>query len=156
MWEQIHFQQESIPVGCELPSCIDCTSFNSHYQMSLPKGSSNEQVWTSLQWLPPDVTSRGPWCQEGAWLGSGEVPRFDIWGDGWSQRKFSGLIFGRRGLYSEVQCIMGNDHIMTPVNRQTKRHKWKHYLPATSLAGGNESSRKYIFCTTSIFTDYTE
>ena len=27
---------------------------------------SSEQVWTDLQWWPPDVTSRGPW--------SGQVP----------------------------------------------------------------------------------
>ena len=32
------------------------------------------------------------------------------------------------GLYSEVQCIMGN-------GEQTDRHKWKHTFPATSLTG---------------------
>ena len=26
-----------------------------------------------------------------------------------------------------------------PVNIMTDRHDWKHYLPATSLAGGNEA-----------------
>ena len=39
------------------------------------------------------------------------------------------------GMYSEDQCIMGNDDIGTPL--WTGRHKWKHYLPATSIAGGN-------------------
>ena len=69
------------------------------------------------------------WCQlEGGWE------------HGCGQRRFPGLIFGGRGLYSEVQCIMSNDHIGTPVNRQTNRHKWKHYLLATSSAGGNESN----------------
>ena len=35
---------------------------------------SHEQVWTGLQWLPPDVTSRGPhvWCL--GCLGLGCVP----------------------------------------------------------------------------------
>ena len=38
------------------------------------------------------------------------------------------------GLYSEVQYI-GNGHMGTPC-AQTDTHLWKHYLPATSLAGG--------------------
>ena len=45
--------------------------------MSLPEGSSNEQVWTDLQWWPPDVTSRGPklgqgvpGLMSGGWAGS--------------------------------------------------------------------------------------
>ena len=35
--------------------------------MSLCSGSLNEQVWTGLQWSPPDATSRGPkvWCPGG-------------------------------------------------------------------------------------------
>ena len=40
------------------------------------------------------------------------------------------------GMYSEVQCIMGEGHIQTPCEK-TKRHEWKHYLPSTLLAGGN-------------------
>ena len=36
---------------------------------------------------------------------------------------------GGGGLYSEVQCIIGNGHM-------ADRHDWKHYLLATSLAGG--------------------
>ena len=42
-----------------------------------------------------------------------------------------------RGMYSEVQHIMGNGHMGNPVNRLTNTSK-KHYLPTTSLAGGNE------------------
>ena len=37
------------------------------------------------------------------------------------------LGLGRRDLYSEIQCIMGNGHMGTPhVNRMTDRHDWKH------------------------------
>ena len=49
-----------------------------------------------------------------------------------------GLMLGRESLYSEVQCIMGNDHMGTPLDRQT-HIPVKHYLLATSLAGGNNS-----------------
>ena len=40
-------------------------------------------------------------------------------------------------LYSEVQCIMNNGH-MGPSPLWTYRRLWKHYLPATSFAGGNK------------------
>ena len=43
---------------------------------------------------------------------------------------------GGRGLNSEVHCIMGNGEMGNPCG-QTVRYLWKHYLPATSLAGGN-------------------
>ena len=42
------------------------------------------------------------------------------------------------GLYSEVQYIMGNGHMETPLLLWTDRRLWKHYLPATSFAGGNK------------------
>ena len=51
-------QQESIPVGYVLPACFDHMCFKSH-QMSALVGSWSEQVWTGIQWWPPDVTSRG-------------------------------------------------------------------------------------------------
>ena len=43
------------------------------------------------------------------------------------------------GLYSEVHLIIGNGTMgyPTPVCRMADRHYWKHYLPSTSLAGGN-------------------
>ena len=31
-----------------------------------------------------------------------------------------------------------------PVNRQTARHEWKHYLPTTSLVGGNNISKSKL------------
>ena len=41
-----------------------------------------------------------------------------------------------RGLYNEVQCIMGDGH-MGPSRGHTHPHtrEWEHYLPATSSAG---------------------
>ena len=38
---------------------------------------------------------------------------------------------------SEVQCIMDNGNMDTPMDRMMYRHDWKHYLPATSLVGSN-------------------
>ena len=35
-----------------------------------------------------------------------------------------------------VQGIMSNGHMGPPTNRQTFKHDWKHYLPATSFTGG--------------------
>ena len=45
-----------------------------------------------------------------------------------------------RGLYSDVQCIMGNGYWLHGAPyEQTDRHALlKNYLPATSLAGGNK------------------
>ena len=51
------------------------------------------------------------------------------WGQGQGQ--------GSSHLYSAVQCITGNGHMGPPLNRMTGRYLWKHYLPATSLAGDN-------------------
>ena len=39
-------------------------------------------------------------------------------------------------LYSEVQCTMANSHMPPPLDRQSR--DWKHYLPAKSLAKGND------------------
>ena len=41
-------------------------------------------------------------------------------------------------LYGDVQCSKGNGHMGAPHLRWTDRHDWKHYLPATYLAGGNK------------------
>ena len=46
-----------------------CFSFSGHHQMSLPWGIPNEQVWTGLQWSPPDVTCRGGSQNEQVWAG---------------------------------------------------------------------------------------
>ena len=55
------------------------------------------------------------------------------------------------GLYGEFQCIMGNANIGT-LCEDTGTPNWKHYLPTTSLAGGDEcgvnkaNSRGEFFC----------
>ena len=42
-----------------------------------------------------------------------------------------------------IQCIMGNGHIGTPVDRQTHTHITENnYLPATSLAGGKKMPKE--------------
>ena len=55
----------------------------------------------------------------------------------------------QEALYNEVQCIMGNGHMLTPpspwTDRMTDRHDWKHYLPAASLTPGNKlGHRAYL------------
>ena len=50
----------------------------------------------------------------------------------------------RGSLYGEIECIIGNGHMGTPswwTNILTDTHDWKHYLPATSLAGGKNEVR---------------
>ena len=53
-----------------------------------------------------------------------------------------GLNMAGGGLQSEVQCILGNGHVgpLPPGQNDwlTDRHDWKHYLAATSLAGGRK------------------
>ena len=48
-----------------------------------------------------------------------------IFEEGWGLRGSAGVMLGgwEWALYSEVQCIMGNDHMGTPVNRQTDTTK---------------------------------
>ena len=91
-------RQGRIPVGC-IYSLLALTS----HQMSVPVwGSSSEQIETGLQSWPPDVTSKG-WGGEGVGLGP----------------------CTERGLYSEVQCIMGNGHMEPPslwMDRLTYTH----------------------------------
>ena len=75
--------------------------------------SWSQQVWTGLQW----------------WKPAGRIPA---------------PCLGRGVLYSEVQCIMGNGHMgHPPPCGQTGTHQWKHYLPTTSLAGGNNFKKIY-------------
>ena len=49
------------------------------------------------------------------------------------------------GLYSKVQCIMGIWALLAPVGRMTDRRDWKHYLPATSLSGGEKRVWRLFF-----------
>ena len=76
-----------------------------------PRGSSNEQVWTGDYHQMPLVATGSMGSQ--VWWGGG-------------------------GLYSEVQCIMGNSYMgIPPIDGMMVRHNWKDYIPTTSLAGRN-------------------
>ena len=101
--------QESIPVGCILPACANCTCFNSH-QMSAPGVVSwSELSSKGLQWWPADVTSSGK--------GGSRSSKVSCLQGEWARV---------RGLYSNVQCTMGNGHMGPPTNRQT----WLKTLPS--------------------------
>ena len=69
---------------------------------------SSEQVWTGLQWWPPDVSSGGG---EGT-----QVPC--------------------QGVPYHVTYPMMHLMLLYPF-RTDNRCPWKHYLPQTSFAGGN-------------------
>ena len=85
------------------------------HQMSLTRSSTTEQVWTGFCSWPLEVTSR---------RGQG----LDWAGGGWWQ----GIPYMMR---SKASWVMAR---WDPSCEQTDTHVWlKHYLPATSLAGGN-------------------
>ena len=83
---------------CVLSACIDCNYFNSH-QMSVPVGWVSSKVNKFEQ-----VSSGGHQMSlvgQGSGLGATEVgPQVSCWGG---------------GLYNEVQCIMGNGHMLPPL-----------------------------------------
>ena len=67
--------------GCVPPTCADRTYFNSH-QMSAPvvgRGLLVTPVWAGLEWLPPDVTSKGSLYSEVPCLGSGGPVQWRPW-----------------------------------------------------------------------------
>ena len=74
-----YFEQESIPVGCILPA-LKLYMFQfwlPPLDVTLGVGvgwSFNEQVWTSLQVSPPDVTSTGWVCRGGGKYVLGVAP----------------------------------------------------------------------------------
>ena len=129
------FFKESVPVGCVPTACTDCTSSTaSRYQLG-GGGSctvrSCEHVWTGIQWWSPDVIGRGTGAGgESSRLMSGEGSRVRGRARGWA-------------LYSEVQWIWVMV-IWHPLPTWTDRHIWKHYLPATLLAGGNNQEGKPV------------
>ena len=96
--------------------------------------TSSEQVWTGLQWWPPDVTSRRMALSEQVWTGlmSREVPQ--AWCPGGYPRP--DVQRGQGDPYHMVYPIM---HMMLPTpTPRTDRHLWKHYLPTTIIVGGNK------------------
>ena len=87
----------------------------------------NEQVSTGLQWSPSDVTSRGGLGpQVWYWLEGGQYP------------------------YHITYPMM---YLTIPTPTPVDRGLWKHYLPATSFAGGSVCQYlKNKFCTIEILT----
>ena len=92
-------KQETIPVGCVPPACQPYKLQPTAVSNNGGGVSSNEQVWTGLQYWPPGVTNRGLGLELG--LGVSHVPCL--------------MVRGVRGsLFTEVQCITGNGHMGTP------------------------------------------
>ena len=141
MWLEFGEKQEIIPVGSILPTRL-------LYVLQWPAtsrqhwgASSSEQVWIGLWFWPPDVTA----VDGLKWTSLKRIlvlaTRYHQCGWGWDQGHPCWKEWvGCRGesLYSEVQCIMVNDYMGPPLDRQTDTYNWKHYLSATSLAGGNK------------------
>ena len=96
--------------------------------------SSSEQVWTCLQWWPPEVSSRGVGtlvpCQGGVTQVSGR------------EEKYPGPMSGQGETGGRVGAVMSNTSwvMVTLEPPWTDRHLCKHYLPTTSFAGGNNLS----------------
>ena len=114
-------------VATVLKCTVHCALSNRTYlghQMSVPvRGPqiSNEQLWTGLQWWPPDVSS------------GGRIPcLMSRWGSG-----------ARCACIVRSNASYGNGHMGTPL--WADKHKWKHYLPSTSLAGSNKISKTFAW-----------
>ena len=69
--------------------------------------------WTSFWFWPPNIISKRR-----------RVPRFHVWRGQWPWRVGGGL-------YGVVQCIMGNDHMGSPMYRQP----WLKTLPSRNFVG---------------------
>ena len=51
----------------------------------------------------------------------------------------------RGSLYSEVQCIMGNGHIDSPVNRQTVKINIPFLRPNNIMKDENPKDKQYVY-----------
>ena len=78
-----------------------------------------------LQWWAPDVNSRG-------------YPRSNVQGEG-----------------GTLLCDLLHDACDVTAPQQNDRHLWKHYLPATSLAGGKNSWTSCSVQQTAIYVSNT-
>ena len=105
-------EQEIIPVWCTPPSCTNLTFFNSNQVSALVVGSWSDQVWkVSID------------CHQMSLAGVPCTVRSHVW---------RGLGLG--GLWT----VRSNaSWVMVTRNSVVDKHDWKHYLPATLLAGGN-------------------
>ena len=127
MWKLNYFKQDSIPVGCVPLACQPYVSVGVRGGGGWVK---NEQVW------PPDVTSRGrvAYVQRGGVGISGGVGY--VWGVGYVR----GSGYVQRGY--PLPCDLSHDACDVtyphPNMNRTDRLLWKHYLPSTTVAGGNK------------------
>ena len=87
-------------------------------------GVLSEQIWTGFQYWPLDVTIRGSQC-------------------GWG-----GIL-----LWEKVRPGPGSGPLQRGPPPHVNRHNWKHYLPAASLADGNNVNH---FLRQQIVTNNTE
>ena len=83
--------------------------------------STNEQVWTGLQWSPPDVTNRGRGRSPGLMSGVG---RGGLW-----RGRSPGLMSGEEGTYHVTYHVT----YVTSPTPWTDRHLWRHYLSQNSF-----------------------
>ena len=107
--------------------------------------SSNEQVWTCLQWQCRGGVGLQIWCRGGGsqvyCLGEGVGP---ICPQVWCLRCGGGTGALPSDLFHD-SC-----DVPTPSPLWTDRRLWKHYLPGTSFAGGsysrNDQKLKFLIC----------
>ena len=102
---------------------------------------------TRFKLKSPDVSSGGEWCgactveSSCRWMGGRLYCKVPCPEEGPVQ--WGSMSIARVGNhiwwapYNEVQWIMGNCHVGPPI--WTDKQDWKHYLPATSVAGGNNT-----------------
>ena len=132
-------QQETIPVRCVPPVCADHNSFNRH-QLALPRG-----LYSDSGHVSSDGHKQGAGTGTGAGgipgLMSGGLGQGQVWGfPGLVSIEFPGPMSGGR-LYSEVQFIMGNGHMGTPMDRHIPPVKT---LPSRNSIGGRGGNQSKI------------
>ena len=115
-----------MPVGCILPALKPYVFQLPPLDVS-PRGCVAPEMITGLQWSPLDVTSDGGNSRGGYFWGGG--PK------GWVC--LGGVVPTMWPIPWCMQCTYS-------LSRQNDRLPWKHYLPATSLAGGNYSRYKWL------------
>ena len=84
-------------------------------QESIPVGCVLSTCWPYVWWLPPGVSNGGEWVPTLPWTYS----PLDIW-------------------TNPLPWTLVPEIPPSP-NSMTDRRLWKHYLPATTIAGSNES-----------------
>ena len=124
---QSHNQQESILVGCVLPTCNDLICFNSHPMSALvEEGNKFKQVSSDGH----QTLLAGGWGS-GHVQGGAEVPCPEGGSQGWV-----GWGGGLCTVSSNVSWTMITWDPHEQTDRPMDRRVQKHYLLANSMAGG--------------------